>query len=620
MLRGYIERYGMAGENLRKEFKAIVGFEIWFTLIYILVLAPFSVWLLDRLLATSGQLAVSNEDIITFFLSLRGVLFILLNLTFFIGLAYLEQVGLMIISMAAVHDRVISVSNVLWQNLSHIVSIIRLGLLQAVLYGAASLPFLAAGYLTYISLLGGHDINFYLTAKPWQWWAALVIGGIIAVSNLVVIACLFVRLLFAVPILIFENAGPVEALKKSWQRTRSRILVLGMPLAVWMLFILLASIVSTWVFKTVFAYVLAYAGLTLAVVLPLVIVALAVIVITDLFLLILGKAVHMFLVVDFYRQTADGKVNIKVREEVQVQKKLSPSALKKIGWVAVCLALITSIVAAVVFVENLDLDRRIAVTAHRGSSLKAPENTMSALHQAVADGADYAEIDVQTTADGVVVLIHDADLMRLASVNRRIADIPYEELREIDVGSWFSEAFSNERTATLEEAIKYAGDRIRLNIELKYNRPDPPLAAKVGNIVRRNSFPDKCVITSLDYGELQRFKKSFPEVKTGLIVFRALGRLIRTEADFLSIHAAMATARLVKQAHRQGKAIHVWTVNDLQTALSMIEVGVDNIITDKPAYIRDVLRAWNDLSDTEKIALWLRNLIVDVDPELVGEL
>jgi glycerophosphoryl diester phosphodiesterase len=620
MLGSYIERYRMAGENLRKEFKAIVGFEIWFTLIYILVLAPFTVWLLDSLLATSGQLAVSNDDIIAFFLSFRGVLFILLNLTFFIGLTYLEQVGLMIISMAAVHDRVISVSNVLWQNLSQMVSIIRLGLLQAVLYGAASLPFLAAGYLTYIAFLGGHDINFYLTAKPWQWWTALAIGGVIGVSHLVVIACLFVRLLFAVPILIFENAGQIEALKKSWQRTRSRILVLGMPLAVWMLFILLASIFTTWVFKTVFAYVLAYAGLTLAVVLPLVIVALAVIVITDLFWLIMGKAVHMFLIVDFYRETANGNIKIKVREEVQVQKKISPSALRKIGWAAVCLALVTSIVAAAVFIENLDLDRRIAVTAHRGSSLKAPENTMSALHQAVADGADYAEIDVQTTADGAVVLIHDADLMRLAAVNRRVQDMPYEELRKIDVGSWFSQAFSNERTATLDEAIQYAGDRIRLNIELKYNRPDPPLVAKVGGIVRRHSFSDKCVITSLDYGELQKFKKSFPEVKTGLIVFRALGRLIRTEADFLSIHAAMATSRLVRRAHRNRKEIHVWTVNDLQTALSMIEVGVDNIITDKPAYIRNVLRAWNDLSDTEKIALWLRNLIVDLDPELVGEL
>jgi glycerophosphoryl diester phosphodiesterase len=82
----------------------------------------------------------------------------------------------------------------------------------------------------------------------------------------------------------------------------------------------------------------------------------------------------------------------------------------------------------------------------------------------------------------------------------------------------------------------------------------------------------------------------------------------------------MATSRLVKRAQRNGKEIHVWTVNDLQTTLAMIEVGVDNIITDKPDYIRNVLRAWNDLSDTEKIALWLRNLIVDVDPELVGEL
>ena len=81
----------------------------------------------------------------------------------------------------------------------------------------------------------------------------------------------------------------------------------------------------------------------------------------------------MFIIVDFYRETANGNMKIKAREEVQVQKKLSPSALKKIGWAAVCLALIISIIVAVVFVENLDLNRNIAVTAHRGSSLKAPE-------------------------------------------------------------------------------------------------------------------------------------------------------------------------------------------------------------------------------------------------------
>ena len=65
MLRSYIKRYGLAGKNLRKELKAFLAFEVWFALIYILVLTPLTVWLLNKLLATSGQLAVSNEDILT---------------------------------------------------------------------------------------------------------------------------------------------------------------------------------------------------------------------------------------------------------------------------------------------------------------------------------------------------------------------------------------------------------------------------------------------------------------------------------------------------------------------------------------------------------------------------
>ena len=196
-----------------------------------------------------------------------------------------------------------------------------------------------------------------------------------------------------------------------------------MPQAVWWIFILIASIVTTLVFKTFFAYVLAHAGLKLVIILPLVVLALAIIVITDLSWFIMGKAVHMFLIVDFYRETVTNK--IKVHEESRVLKKLSPSILKRIGWVGVCFALVAGIIAGVTFLKNLNFDRHIAVTAHRGSSLKAPENTMSALRQAIADGADYAEIDVQTTADGTVILMHDADLMRIASVNRKYSGNPF---------------------------------------------------------------------------------------------------------------------------------------------------------------------------------------------------
>ncbi|MGD8286812.1 MAG: glycerophosphodiester phosphodiesterase family protein [Desulfobacterales bacterium] len=611
-------RYKHALDNFFKEVKAVVGFEVWFSLTFAAVLAPLSAWLLNRLLVTGGQLALSNDEIIGFFLSFQGVLFILISITFFIGLTYLEQVGLMMISLASLKGRVISVSNVLWADLVHFVSIIRLGLLQATVYGAVSLPFLAAGALTYIAFLGDHDINYYLAAKPWQWWTAVATVGVIAVCYLGVVVWLYVRWLFAVPILIFENKRPVKALTESWQRTRHRVIALGVPQAVWWLFILLVSILFTFLFKEFFAFLLARAGLKLAVILPFTVIALVIIAIIDLSWLILGKAVHIFLIIDFYRETINGKVMLYHKQPVL--KKLSPAIIKKVGWIGICIILASAIAVEIAFLENLNFDRRIAVTAHRGSSFKAPENTISALRQAIIDGAGYAEIDVQSTSDGKVILMHDADLMRIASVNRSIQKIRYDELDDIDIGSWFSEDFSNERIAKLNEAIKVVDGHMKLNIELKYNRPDPQLVDNVGNIIRSNVFSEKCVVSSLDYRELQKFRESFPEVKTGLIIFRALGNYAAVECDFLSIHAAKATSRLVKTAHQNGKEIHVWTVNDLQTALSMIEVGVDNIITDDPEFIQKVLRTWNDLTDTEKIALWLRNLIIDVDPAMVAEL
>ena len=618
MPKSLFNRYKQAWRSLRRAAKPAVSFEFWFSLIYAVVLTPLTAWLLNKMEVSRGQVVVSNQELISFFLSTHGVVFVLLSITFVLTFVFLEQVGLLIISMAATEGHRVSVSTVLWENMIHIPALIRLGLLQAVFYAAASLPFAGGAALTYFSLLGDHDINYYLAVQPWQWWVALVIAGILTVLYLIVAAWLFVRWLFAVPALVFENAPPVKALQKSWRRTRHRFWAMGMPQAVWWLFILLGSFITTWVFKTIVARLLAQTGLNLAHILPLVVGALAVTVIADLAWFIVGKAVHALLILDFYRETAG--TMLKPYQATWVPKLISSSGLKKLGWIGVGVALVSAIAVGIAFVENLNLNRRIAVTAHRGSSLKAPENTMSALRQAEADGANYAEIDVQTTADGIVVLMHDADLMRVASLNRKIQDIRYEELREIDIGSWFAPDFSNERTATLEEAIAFARGRIRLNIELKYNRPDPELANKVGAIVGRNAFADACVISSLDYHELRKVKQSFPEIKAGLIVFRALGDLAQTKADFLSIHAAQATPRLVKEAHHNGKEIHVWTVNDLRTALSMIEVGVDNIITDDPEFLQSLLRTWNDLSDTEKIALRLRHLFLEDDQTLVADL
>ena len=148
MPKSLFNRYGKAWRTLRSAAKPVVSFEFWFSLIYAVALAPLTAWLLNRLVVSSGQVAVSNQELIRFFLSTQGIVFLLLSITFVLVFLFLEQVGLLIISMAADEGRRVSVSIVLWENMIHIPALIRLGLLQALFYGLAGLPFAGGGALT----------------------------------------------------------------------------------------------------------------------------------------------------------------------------------------------------------------------------------------------------------------------------------------------------------------------------------------------------------------------------------------------------------------------------------------------------------------------------------------
>jgi len=157
-------------------------------------------------------------------------------------------------------------------------------------------------------------------------------------------------------------------------------------------------------------------------------------------------------------------------------------------------------------IDDIDFDHRVAVTAHRGSSKLAPENTLSAVRRAIEDGADFAEIDVQETADGVVVLFHDTDLMRIAGLKKNIWQVTYPEIKSLDVGSWFSKDYIGERIPTLVETIELARDKIKLNIELKFNGHEKQLVTNVVKIIEDHQFKSRCVISSLNFAGLQQVK------------------------------------------------------------------------------------------------------------------
>src|SRR5262249_16768482 len=104
----------------------------------------------------------------------------------------------------------------------------------------------------------------------------------------------------------------------------------------------------------------------------------------------------------------------------------------------------------------------VQVTAHRGHARAAPENTLSAIRKALESGAHSAEVDGEQAADGVIVLLHDRDLKRVAGDSRRLDELSLDEVRKLDVGSWFDPAFTGERVPTLAEAIGLCRGRIKM--------------------------------------------------------------------------------------------------------------------------------------------------------------
>lgn len=239
---------------------------------------------------------------------------------------------------------------------------------------------------------------------------------------------------------------------------------------------------------------------------------------------------------------------------------------------------------------NEDLLYEVQITAHRGSSRAAPENTIPALQAAIDELADYAEIDVQETKDGVMVLFHDSSLKRMAGISQTVKSMTWEELKEVDVGERFSDEFRGTAIPLLEEAMEFSRGRLKLNIEIKYMGASSSLPEKVAEYIEESGWTEQCVVTSTSYNYLKRVKEAVPDIYTGYIVSAAYGSYYRDDAlDFISVLSSSVSQKLLEDAHKSGKEVHVWTVNRKSEMERMKILGVDNVITDNPLMAREVL-------------------------------
>lgn len=241
---------------------------------------------------------------------------------------------------------------------------------------------------------------------------------------------------------------------------------------------------------------------------------------------------------------------------------------------------------------NVEYLNDATVTAHRGCSYNAPENTMMAFENAVTATADYIELDVHETADGEIVVIHDDSLYRTTGVNRKIYNATYDEIKDLDAGSWFmdGEEYAACRIPKLEDVMAYTKGKIRLNIEIKLSKHEPNLVREVARFIEKYDYVEDCYVTSMNYDALTEIKEYNPDIKTGYILQVAYGKFYEIEdVDAFSINMAYIDKSVVDEIHSRGKQVFAWTVNDEETARKLTAMGVDSLITDYPAMAREVV-------------------------------
>jgi glycerophosphoryl diester phosphodiesterase len=240
----------------------------------------------------------------------------------------------------------------------------------------------------------------------------------------------------------------------------------------------------------------------------------------------------------------------------------------------------------------------VIVTAHRGFSGQAPENTLAAFRAAIAAGSDRIELDVHLTRDNEVVVIHDDTLERTTTGKGNVAEKTFAELQRLDAGAWFDPRFAGERIPALAEVLEIARGRIRVNIELKKGKNFPytleELADRTLAVVEKAGMTDQVLFSSFDPAAVNRIRAKNPSLPIALIVDKPWRNPedpgAGTRYPTLNCRTTVLNEENVRRAHAGGIQVHVWTVNTREAMTEFIALGVDGIITNHPDLLIDLLK------------------------------
>ena len=231
--------------------------------------------------------------------------------------------------------------------------------------------------------------------------------------------------------------------------------------------------------------------------------------------------------------------------------------------------------------------------AHRGASGSAPENTIVAFKKAIEIGVDAVELDLHGTADGEVVVIHDASLDRTTNHSGQVNQATLETIKHADAGGWFAPEFVDEPVPTLVEALECIAKQTIAVLEIK----DPLIAETVVAEIRETHTQDLAVIISFHTAVLQTVRSLEPRIPTGWLIgnhnnhaspVQLCQQLGALGSNLLNVNHQRITAEFAYEIRRRGIALWCWTVDDLSRMREMTAFGVQGITSNHPEHFAKV--------------------------------
>lgn len=579
----YKKSYGVLSKNFNK----FIAYQLIASLILTLLLLPFLKGVFNVLMKSSGLDYITNGLLQKFLISPQGILMILISLIIAFMIVIIEIGGLIVLSfqcLQGVGDN--KFIDIIIYTLKRIKYMFGFDGLIIALYFILIAPMLDSNLTA--SLFSELKIPGFIM----QVIESNMLYTFLLVFVTFAVFVFSIRWMFALHVLLIDKNVNKKFLSKSSKILKNKFKYVVKYAFFTFVFNLIATIIIALIFLSIFALITLLIPISLELN---VIIILIFLLFAFLFFSAISVPLTVLKLTILYLELTDIEYSLEIKI-IKLKSIFNKVFSNKLFMGIILLLIIAATIIYDVILEDSfnEVKYDVGITAHRGSSFEAPENTMSAIQLAYENGADYVEIDVQLTKDHQLILLHDETFERTSSSKLRPHELTLAEIKEFDAGLWFNEKFYGEEIATLQEVMTYSKNKMKLNIEIKGSYYSPQIYHALIQLINLNNFKNDCVITSLNYEDLVSIEEHAPYLKTGYIMFLAIGDLEKLNVDFYSVEESNVNEKFVQKAHDIGREVHVWTINDKADMRNMLNLGVDNIITD---YDKDLKKLINELKN-----------------------